>query len=120
MNAQRLALAALAVVVLFSDFVQDWTGGRTTLQAASAAVRTLLLGLTIVALVKPSRPLVLLCLLALTMALVRRALFLAPLIPTLLPTSAMLATFHSGLDLAFRLFLLGWAVDWLRRGRDPQ
>jgi len=108
------------LLVLLGDFWQDWTAGLSLAQGASAAVRTLLLLLTVVTLIRPSRPLVILTALGLLMALVRRGLFLAPLLPTMVPGSSFLITFHSGLDLAFRLILLGWVLTWMARGRTPE
>ncbi len=119
MDLQRGALAMLAIVVLGSDAWQDYYAWQhhmlTPTQLFSAAVRTLLLLATLGALIKPTRPLVILSLMALALALLRRSLFLAPMLSVLDPSGPFLATFHSGLDLAFRLALLGWAVHWLRR-----
>lgn len=116
MEANRLALVVLAVGVLLGDLWMDWSARLSAAQAISAAVRTALLVLTVWTLVRPTRPLVLVTGVALLLAVVRRGLFLAPLLPTLIPGSALLVTFHSGLDLAFRLVLLGWVVAWLRKG----
>jgi len=119
MDFQRIALAVLALGVLGGDAWQDFYGWQHNLlspaQLFSAAVRTLLLLATVVALVKPTRPMVLLSVIALALALLRRSLFLAPMLSVLDPSGPYLAIFHSGLDVAFRLALLGWAVNWLRR-----
>lgn len=120
MDANRVALVGLAGLVLVGDFWLDWTAGLSPSLAASAAVRTVLLLLTIAALLKPSRPLVLLAAAALVMAVIRRGLFLAPVLPTLIPGSSYLIVFHSGLDLAFRVVLLGWIIAWLGRGRAAE
>ncbi len=119
MDLQRLALVLLALGVMGGDAWQDYYGWQHHLLSStelfSAAVRTLLLLATIGALLKPGRPLVILAVLALTLALVRRLLFLGPLLSVLDPSGPYLATFHSGLDVAFRLALLAWAASWLRR-----
>lgn len=119
MDLQRLALVFLAVGVMAGDAWQDYYGWQHHLLSAAelfaAAVRTLLLLATLGALLKPGRPLVILAVLALALALVRRLLFLGPMLSVLDPSGPYLATFHSGLDLAFRVFLLAWALSWLRR-----
>jgi hypothetical protein len=76
----------------------------------AAITRTGLLLLTIVALIRPNRPLVILAVITLLMALVRRAFFLLPAInPEFWPWV------HSGLDLGLRIMVLAWAIDWLRK-----
>lgn len=118
-DSQRIILAVLAVMVLLSDAWQDYqffsqASTSVTSLAVSAAVRTLLLVLTVAALLRPTRGLVILALIGLALAAVRRVLYLAPIVnsdawATLLPA------LHSGFDVAFRLVLLGWAVQWLRQ-----
>lgn len=122
MDFQRVLLAVLAVGVLAGDAWQDlyaWQHqAMTSTQAASACVRTLLLLATVGALIRPTRPLVMLAVIALAMALLRRGLFLAPVLSVLDPSGPFLAIFFSGIDLAFRLALAGWALRWLRRPQD--
>ena len=119
MDLQRLALVFLALGVMAGDAWQDYYSWQHQLLTAAelfaAAMRTLLFLATLGALLKPGRPLVVLAILSLTLALVRRLLFLGPLLSVLEPSGPYLATFHSGLDLAFRVLLLAWAVSWLRR-----
>lgn len=115
MNAQTITLALLAVVILGSDAWQDFLfftqlKGSDPRLLLAAATRTVLLLLTILALIRPSRPLVVLAIITLLLALVRRAFFLLPSInPDLWPWV------HSGLDLGWRVMVLAWAIDWLRK-----
>lgn len=118
MDAQRGTLVLLALMVLLGDAWLDWSswqhGALSAAEAGSAAVRTLLLLATLAALVHPTRRLVQLALLAWVMAVIRRALFLWPMLAALSP-SGFLSTFYSGLDVGFRVALLGWALSWLHR-----
>jgi len=115
MNAQTITLALLAVVILGSDAWQDFLfftqlKGSDPRLLLAAATRTVLLLLTILALIRPTRPLVVLAIITLLLALVRRAFFLLPSInPDLWPWV------HSGLDLGWRVMVLAWAIDWLRK-----
>jgi hypothetical protein len=118
MDSQRFVLALLAVLVLLSDAWQDvqFFAHASTQEGsllASAAVRTLLLLLTIAALLRPQRGLVLLALIGLGLALVRRILYLGPLFHSEL-WAELYPVLHSGFDLAFRLALLVWGIHWLR------
>jgi hypothetical protein len=117
MNPQRALLALLGIWVLIGDAWQDYQTLSGGAAAVAAAVRTVLLVLTLVALVKPTRPLVLLCLISLTLALVRRALYLGPLFDNQ-SWQLLFGPLYSGFDLAFRLALLGWALTWLRGRSD--
>ncbi|MBT9589295.1 hypothetical protein IV102_38570 [bacterium] len=122
MDFQRVLLAVLALGVLVGDAWQDlyaWQHqAMTVAQAASACVRTSLLLATVGALIRPTRALLILVVIALSMAMLRRGLFLAPVLSVLDPSGPFLAIFFSGLDLAFRLALAGWALSWLRRPQD--
>jgi hypothetical protein len=118
----QITLALLALGVLLGDAWQDYYAWQhhamSAAQIGSAGVRTVLLLATVAAVLRPSRPLLILVLIALLMALIRRGLFLAPVLSVLDPAGPFLAIFFSGFDLAFRLALLGWAVSWLRQPRD--
>lgn len=112
MNPQSISLALLAFILLLSDGWQDLRNFPAVFDAPLALAvlsRTALLVVTIAALLKPSRPLVMLALIGLILALVRRGLFLAPALD-----AASWPLFHSGLDLGFRLIFLGWCLHWLR------
>lgn len=114
-NLQTFALGLLALTILGSDAWQDFRFFSQIKVSepgllVAAVTRTLLLVLTIVALFRPNRPLVVLAVITLLLALLRRALFLLPSInPELWPWV------HSGLDLGFRVLVLAWAIDWLRK-----
>ena len=124
MDIQRWFLFLVACAVLGGDAWQDYYAWQhqalTPLELFSAAVRTTLLLATLAAIVRPGRRLLLLAVVAISLALLRRALFLAPLVSVLDPAGPFLGIFHSGLDLSFRLAVMGWALHELRRSRDPE
>ena len=112
---QRLALVTLALVILVGDASLDLQMVRPEpAWVVAACVRTVLLLLTLVALFKPGRKLVLLALVGVLMDLVRRGMYLFPLLQNLAQNDFLLQSLVTGLDLGFRMALLGWGLSWFR------
>ncbi len=112
---QRSALVFLALVVLVGDASLDLHMVRPEpAWILAACVRTGLLLVTVVALIKPHRQLVTLSLIGVLMALIRRGLYLAPMLQSLAQHDFLLQSLLSGIDLAFRIALLGWGWYWLK------
>lgn len=113
--SQRLALASLALVILLGDaFLDLRTVGPEPAWVVAVCLRTALLLVTILALLRPHRVLVRLSLIGVLMALVRRGLYISPLLPNLAQNDFLLQSLLAGLDLAFRIALLGWGFHWLK------
>lgn len=118
---QRVALLLLALVILVGDASLDFHMVRPEpAWILAACVRTALLLVTVVALIKPHRHLVTLSLIGVLMALVRRGLYLAPMLQSLAQHDFLLQSLLSGLDLGFRVALLGWGWCWLKNSSGKE